>query len=261
MHIGEIMSNIIFMTNIENQSKKDRVKPYKYSVSSWKQWASKNDCEFFMLENYIFEPDYMKPNWYKLYVFELLENQNVDYDQILVVDGDTIVHPECPNFFELSDNKFSAVHCDGSYDWTCRSMENYSKYLFDGFTFSIWEYINSGFLIMNESHKKLYKKILDFYFANRDSIVKVQDTFGVGTDQPVINFFLQKENIDLKLLPYIYNMQDMNRKEILGEDMLFTKCGWVYHYNAIPNNVDSELTVYWMKKTYEYLYGKKVIDF
>ena len=56
-------------------------------------------------------------------------------------------------------------------------------------------------------------------------------------------------------------MQDMNRKEILGEDMLFTKCGWVYHYNAIPNNVDSELTVYWMKKTYEYLYGKKVIDF
>ena len=51
MHIGEIMSNIIFMTNIENQSKKDRVKPYKYSVSSWKQWANKNDCEFFILEN------------------------------------------------------------------------------------------------------------------------------------------------------------------------------------------------------------------
>ena len=56
-------------------------------------------------------------------------------------------------------------------------------------------------------------------------------------------------------------VSDIKEIEILGEDMLFTKCGWVYHYNAIPNNVDSELTVYWMKKTYEYLYGKKVIDF
>ena len=50
-------------------------------------------------------------------------------------------------------------------------------------------------------------------------------------------------------------MQDMVRKEILHDDMLFTKIGWVYHYNAIPNNVDSQLTTYWMKKTYEYFYG------
>ena len=108
---------------------------------------------------------------------------------------------------------------------------------------------------MNESHKKLYKKILDFYFANRDSIVKVQDTFGVGTDQPVINFFLQKENIDLKLLPYMYNMQDMNRKEILNEQLTFTKIGWVYHFNAIPDQLDGyDKTEYWMKRTYEALY-------
>ena len=94
-----------------------------------------------------------------------------------------------------------------------------------------------------------------FVYKNRDLIVNLQDTFGVGTDQPVINFFVHKENVELKLLPYRFNMQDMFRKEILHDDMLFTKIGWVYHFNAIPNNVDSELTTYWMKKTYEYFHG------
>jgi hypothetical protein len=139
-------------------------------------------------------------------------------------------------------------------DWVCRSMENYSKHLFNDFTFPIWEYINSGFLVMNKKHKKMYKDIINFYLENRDLIVQIQDTFGVGTDQPVINFFMHKEKIDFKLLSYKFNMQDMFLKEILDEDLLFTKLGWIYHYNAIPNNHDSSLTYYWMKKTYEALY-------
>jgi hypothetical protein len=248
------MKNVIFMTNIRDESKLDRSEPYKYSVKSWKYWCEKNNVEFFMLDQYMFDTNYMIPNWYKLYVFDLLDNNDIDYNQIAIVDADTIVHPDCPNFFEMSDNKFCAVHNDGSYDWVCRSMENYSKHLFNGFTFPIWEYINSGFIILNKKHKKLYKDIINFYTENRESIVSVQKNFGVGTDQPIINFFLQKQNVDLKLLSYKFNMQDMALKEILTEDLLFTKLGWIYHYNAIPDNHDSSLTLYWMKKTYEELY-------
>tara|TARA_Y100000310_G_C20691489_1_gene822560 strand:- start:1881 stop:2642 length:762 start_codon:yes stop_codon:yes gene_type:complete len=249
-----MQSNVVFMTNIEDNTKLERSKPYKYSVKSWSKWCDKNNVQFFILDQYIFDTNYMIPNWYKLYVFELLENQEIDYDQIAIVDADTIVHPNCPNFFETSENKFCAVHNDGSYDWICRSMENYSKHVFDGFTFSIWEYINSGFIILNREHKQLYQNIIKFYFENKDLIINVQNTFGVGTDQPIINFFLQKENIDLKLLSYKFNMQDMANKEILDNDLTFTKLGWIYHYNAIPNNNDSSLTYYWMKKTYEELY-------
>ena len=50
-------------------------------------------------------------------------------------------------------------------------------------------------------------------------------------------------------------MNDMPRREILTEDLFFTKCGWVYQYNALPNNKNNELTDYWMKKTYEHFYG------
>ena len=109
-------------------------------------------------------------------------------------------------------------------------------------------------IILNKDHKKLYTDIIDFYNENKESIVEAQNTFGVGTDQPIINFFLQKQNIDLKLLSYKFNMQDMALKEILTDDLLFTKLGWIYHFNAIPNNHDSSLTLHWMKKTYEELY-------
>ena len=250
------MNNIVFMVNVKNNDNPTRVAPYEYSIKSWEKWCKKNDAELFVLEESIFEPDYMRLNWYKLYVFDLLENENIDYNQILIVDSDTIVHPDCPNFFELSENKFCAVHNDGSYDWVCRSLENYSKHLFDGFTFPVWEYINSGFLILNKKHRQLYKNIIKFYLENRNNIIKLQDTYAVGTDQPIINFFLHKEKVDLKLLSYKFNMQDMARKEILTEDLLFTKLGWVYHYNAIPDNHNSDKTLYWMKKTYDFFYKK-----
>ena len=83
----------------------------------------------------------------------------------------------------------------------------------------------------------------------------MQETFFTGTDQPVLNFMCQIENIDMKFLPYEYNMVDMTRKEILTDDLLFTKIGWIYQFNCLPNNTDNQATYYWMKKTYEYLYN------
>ena len=57
------------------------------------------------------------------------------------------------------------------------------------------------------------------------------------------------------MLPYEFNMCDMPRKEILDDDLLFTKLGWIYQFNCIPNNIDNQYTNYFMKKTYEHFYG------
>ena len=55
------------------------------------------------------------------------------------------------------------------------------------------------------------------------------------------------------VLGYKYNMGCMLKKEILAEDMLFTKLGWVYHFNGLPNKDKS--VPHWMEKTFRYLYG------
>ena len=84
--------------------------------------------------------------------------------------------------------------------------------------------------------------------------MEVERKFHGATVQTPVNFLIHLENIDYKLLPYEYNMADMNRKELLTEDLLFTKVGWVYHFSGIPNNKENKLTHHWMKKTYEVLY-------
>ena len=97
-----------------------RANSYHYSIDSWKQWCNKNNCELLVLDELLYPVDYMKITWQRYYLFDILESNNIKYDQILMVDADTIVHPDCPNFFEVTDNKYCLVHDDGSYDWILR---------------------------------------------------------------------------------------------------------------------------------------------
>ncbi len=251
------MKNVVFIPNINLGD--NRSNPYKYSIASWKQWCEKNNCDLVVFDEPICDVDDMKITWQRYYALDILENSGIDYNQVLMVDADTIVHPDCPNFFEMTDNKFCAVHNEGCYDWVCRSMENYHKYLFNDseIPFFVSDYINTGFLIFNKSHKKFIKEFLDFYSQNKETIISLQNTFHVGTCQPVINFLLRMKNVDMKLLPYQYNMGDMVRKEILNEQLTMTKVGWVYHYNAIPQEFKKNYgdVEYWMKKTYEHFHG------
>ena len=113
-----------------------------------------------------------------------------------------------------------------------------------------------SYSLENKDYEKIfYDKIINFYTSNSESLVKLQEAYGVGTDQPILNFFVQQENIDCKYLPYEWNMQDMSRTEILNDRFTFAKIGWIYHFNGIPNNQNSDLSYHWMKKTYEHLYG------
>ena len=227
--------------------------PYQYSINSWKHWAKNNNADVFILDELLIPIEQMGICWQRYYIFDILEANNIEYDQILLVDVDTIIHPDCPNFFEETYGKFTGVHCNASYDWILRSMENYSKHAFQGYMSKWWEYIDCGFMIVNKTHKSFLKTITDYYHTN-SLLFKELENFHVGTDQTPVNLLIGKENIDLKLLPYEYNMVDLPRKELLNEDLLFTKVGWIYQFNCIPNNKDNKATYYWMEKTYKHLY-------
>ena len=228
--------------------------PYKFSIDSWKYWADKNNAELFILRDALMPNKDMGICWQRYYLFDILDSNNILYDQVAMVDADTIIHPNCPNFFNLTNHEFTGVHCDASYDWIIRSLENYSKYAFNGFISNLYTYIDCGFMVVNNKHKSFFNKIIEFYHNNNNILKQIETTFHVGTDQTPVNILIEKENIKLKLLPYEFNMVDMNRKELLKEDLLFTKIGWIYQFNCIPNNGDNKATYYWMEKTYKKLY-------
>ena len=228
--------------------------PYQYSIKSWEKWCEKNDCELFVLTDLLLPKEQMNICWQRYYLFDILDANDIKYDQILSVDADTIVHPDCPNFFEMTEGKMCGVHNEGSYDWIIRSIENYGKYFFNGHNMDFTKYIDCGFVIINETHRDFFKQVIDFYNENAELLRQVEKEWHAGTDQTPVNFLIEDKGVDFKWLPYEYNMCDMVRKEILGDDMMFTDWGWIYQYNSIPNNKEDRLTLHWMKKTYEYLY-------
>ena len=135
-------------------------------------------------------------------------------------------------------------------DWVLRSMENYNHYVFKTHLFPYYEYINGGFQIFNKKHKEFLKKVIEFYWLNKDLLLQMQKTLWLGTDQTPINFLLRQYDIDLKLLPYEYNMQDMHRFEVLQPDLTHTRHGWVYHFNGGCRPHPRA----WMELTYKHLY-------
>ena len=46
---------------------------------------------------------------------------------------------------------------------------------------------------------------------------------------------IRKHDIKNAQLPYEWNMTNMMKKEILSTSFGFTKVGWVYHFNGIPD--------------------------
>jgi len=239
------MKNVVFIVNLPESKKQGRNTPYHHSVDSWKKWCDKNNHLLFVLDQRIHEENFMNANWHKIYALELLDANEIDYDQVLIADADTIIHPNSPNVFELTEHKFCAVHGFGSYDWICRSIENYKKFVFPEVDVDLFDYFNSGIIICNRTHKDFYSKVIEFYNEKQKLLLNMQSKYSVGTDQPVLNFMVQSENVDYKQLGYEWNMQDLNRFELLDEELTFTKIGWIYHFNGIDDNVRN----YIMEKT------------
>ena len=253
------MKDVVFIPNINLGN--GRSNSYNYSIDSWKQWCNMNDCELLVWEDLVFPIERMKITWQRYYLFDILNENKIDYNQVLMVDADTIIHPKCPNFFEETDGNYCGVMNDGCYEWVTRSIRGFGDELFDGRRVKPWNYINGGFQIVNKNHKQFYQDVIKYYWENSDKITEAISKLKTATDQTIINFLLEENNIDVKILPRCYNLQDLFRKNLLHipghswwEDSLegLYDSGWIYHFNAIPQN--ERHADYWMKRTYEELY-------
>ena len=253
--------NVIWWPAIVNPNHKDKYGGYgyfEYSRKAWEYWCKENDC---ILVEFTepFEKDLSRinPNWQKaLFVFDELEKRNIEYDQIALVDSTAIPHWNCPNFFELTNRKFTAWRDMDNMKWIYDSIVGYEdlfQQAYDSPMFKLDQskYINSGFMIFNETHKEFFDHLKQFYYDYQDLIIDHQENrVKKGNDQTPINYLLDINKIDVKLLSYKFNMQELPRKEIITEDLLFTKLGWVYHFNTWPKPNPR----YWLEKTYRSLY-------
>ena len=254
--------NIVFIPNIDLGD--SRSSNYKYSVLSWKEWGLKNNVRVIEWKEPIADPSHMKITLQRYWVHDILSYNGIDYDQVLIVDADTIIHPNCPNFFNLTNNKFSVVVNNGCYEWVTRSIQNWGSTLFSEHPLvNTWEYFNGGFQITSKDHIPFYNYVKKFYEENLNIVVELANKIKAGTDQTIVNYLAKIYGIEVNYLPEAFNLQDLFRKNLLHipghswfeDKLLFEKAGWVYHFNAIPQNPRN--TTYWLERTYNELCIKK----
>jgi len=253
------MKNVIFIPNVATGD--GRSTPYHYSVKSWKHWAEKHNVLVLEWDEPIMDtskfPIIMQREW----VFDILEHNDIDYDQILIVDADTIVHPDCPDFFKETNHNYAAVVNNGCYEWVTRSVRGWGDAMFPNEPLvKPYDYFNTGFVVVNKKHKPFFDEIKDLYLNRGEEIKHYRDTIKASTGQTMVNFMLKKNNIEVTKLSEGYNLQDLFRKNLLhipghswfSDDLHFLDAGWVYHFNAIPQNPRD--VSYWMERTYNKLY-------
>ena len=151
---------------------------------------------------------------------------------------------------------------DGDYEWVNKSISQYGVKFFDKDSFPTWRYMNGGFQIFNKSHKEYLKGLTDWYNEN---ITELNQVFGKwnSTDQTCINFYREEQNLPMTILPPCYNLQDISRKNLMywhpqhwwTDELHYLKNGWVYHFNAIPQNEMGRDANYWIERTYKELYN------
>ena len=223
------------------------------TLNSWKYWCNKYDVTLFNLKETITHD--MPVSWQKYYLFDVLDHNKIDYNQVLIVDNNTIIHPECPNFFKKTDGKYCIVPDETNYNEIIKGMGFLIDKIFKKEDFPFYECGNTGFQIVNKNHKKLFGLMIDYYYENVD-IINSCGFLKITPEQLFLNFILRNQKIDLKLLPWKFNMTYMHVKEIIGNSMIHTKVGHIMNFNGLPKKTISD----WVEMTYNHLYNINSIN-
>lgn len=241
--------NVVFFTSMD---KAPDVLDYKeWCYRSWQVWCQKNDVRIFILDQELRDRSIMKPTWQRWHALEILEHNDIEYDQVAMVDIDTMIHPDAPNFFELTNRGFGVVGEDVMVEWIYNSIRGYQD-MFPKVSFDWTTYWNNGFIVINETHKELCKSITDFYYANEKELRQRQHiTLKKGSDQTPVNYLARKSGLLITYLDKRWNFTHMHVRGVLGGG-LFLDCAWVYHFNGFEKTMRNNI----MKQTWELMQEK-----
>lgn len=227
------MKNAIFIVNIKGKYPPDF---FEYCFNTWDFWAKKNNATLFVLEKPFDGAKRLAPHLQKYFAFEVLKKNKIDFNQVAIIDADTMVKWDCPDFFAISKNNFRAVLDDELPKWVNASISTY-QFLFPKTTVNWWEYFNSGMMVFNKNHRNILARFIKFVAKKEKAISNVhkQSDLRAGFDQTLFNFFLKENKVKINYLPKIFNFYHLPKKKML-EKKEFIDCSYIWHFNGIEHS-------------------------
>jgi len=221
-----------------------------YSIKAWKYWCDKHNYEL-VIYNEPFIKDTSKyrvtvQRWFD--IFNFLESKSIEYNQICMVDASYIPKWDCPDFFELTDNKFCVTEELDNLKWVYESIQGYKK-VFSNYKLDVFDYFNTGFVVFNKSHKLVFERFKQFFLENSDELLNIQHTLRRGTDQTPINYFMRMNDVDIKFLNRGYRVSHLPRKDLLHHNWqlneddtpFFIKYGYIWGFSGFDKTQRNDL--------------------
>ena len=213
--------NLVVVPNFKDDpNREDRVF-VKNSIFLWEQWCKKFDHNFLVIEEPVCDFDSLRVEMQKMWIMDILDHNEVNYDQVLVVDYDTYPIPNCPDIFEVAGGEFGAALDNGFGPQLNRSMTMYREHWFPHITTQMlnWDnYLNGGLLVYNKKHKVLFKAIQDFYYKHFKEVDIVNKD--MENSQTIMNYLLIDLGIKIKVLPRSFNVLDFHMERFLMNSYL-----------------------------------------
>jgi hypothetical protein len=126
-----------------------------------------------------------------------------------------------------------------------------------------YEFFQTGFVIINKDHKEFLSKCMNWYMERKEAIKNSYEILLTGSDISLMNCLRKEFDIELNILPRQFGLMDLDRKNLLytsprqwWKDDLSNvyNSGWVYQFNAIPQNELGRTRAYFMERIYRELY-------
>lgn len=204
---------------------------YDFCTESVKKYCEKYGIDHYIQREAVLKicPDMTRTNRNKNGIIScgflpIFEKENAfsffnDYDQIAIIDADIFIRDNAPDIFEelpeeydfggvlerdlpLSDNHKSKII-------------GYSNDMFKPITDVKWnwnengaDFMNMGMMVMNKSITKYFYNQTPTEFIQRPEFKDFVDGMGrfkFSTDQVLLNYWLKKEEINLKYLDWKWN--------------------------------------------------------
>lgn len=254
------MKNVLFWCGVEGNDvikEKYRYDNYEwmnYSKKTWEYWCDKNNVRFVHYnKTSLYNHLKYKINWQRwLDIIDFVG----EFDQILAVDASIMVKWNSPNFFDESENKWCGLIGNENLKWVFESIDGY-KSLFNDFQFDYSKHHLAGFVLFNKNHIPFFNNLKKFYFDNYETIIQLEDKLVKrGRDQPVLNYLLQTNNIDIKTFPLSYGVNHMWRRNIMNNNHylndltpLYIKYFNTWIFSGFPDRGKTRTDL--MKKTWE----------
>jgi hypothetical protein len=227
----------------------------RFGQATWRWWCRRNGVEFVLLDRPLGGEAFslMPPTVQRWLAPAELLGTSLE-DQVAVVDADTMIRWDAPDFFSQARGGLAAVRGNDP-AWIHASIEAFGP-LFPGVSLPWWEYFNAGLVVLGPAELPVLRTFVEHQLHHRVELMAIQRRANVGTDQTPLNLTVRQAGRPVTFLPPPFNLlncfapplplraellhgdrpldpEELARRAFNDAAFAFVKYGYVWHFTMM----------------------------